>query len=89
VTEGVVLICKPVSAGPAGIPGAVTMRCGLCPAEIWVAPSGVEIVARTGAKPVCWTCALELEPPESVESISPTQVEELRRALGARRAEGC
>ena len=80
--EVTVLICLPVEGGRPGryiVPGSVQGQCDDCSTEVWVAPSGQELMKERTTIVVCMKCAqgrVNKEP--GPLEITGKQVEEIK-----------
>lgn len=57
--EGIVLMCLPVEGDPSRyiVPSSVQDRCNDCGTEVWVAPSGQQLIRERATVVVCMDCA--------------------------------
>lgn len=57
--EVTIIMCLPVQGDPGRyiVPGSVQHQCEDCGTEVWVAPSGQELIRERAATIVCMNCA--------------------------------
>jgi hypothetical protein len=64
------------------VTGSVITNCSRCNCQLWIAPSGLEIVVRTGAKPICFKCVQAIDSSPEFVPPTPAQIAEIQRELG-------
>lgn len=80
-----ILGCMPTNLGAAHIPTATKDSCSECEQEVWVAPSGREIIAEKGALILCIKCLSEKireDGDPKLEPLTEMQHEEIARYGG-------
>jgi len=78
-----VMFCMPTACGLTPITGAQTRFCARCKAEIWVAPSTMELAEREEVDFVCLGCITDEERQATFE-VRDEQVKEIKDFLEAR-----
>ena len=67
------------------IPGCQRRACAVCGATVYIAPSGQDLLRSPATIEIrCWPCglaALQADPAAQIQSLTPAQVAEIRRAL--------
>ena len=77
--EPVTIICNPTDGYAPSVPRCTRDHCGVCAAEVWVAPSSRAIIARAGwGTFLCTDCAPGVLATEADAVIEPPQPEQLR-----------
>jgi len=80
-----VLVCSPVrrldGSVTDAVEGSTIMRCADCGVDVWVAPSGVQNLARLSLVVVCIPCGLARmrdDPTPTIAATTQEQLDELR-----------
>lgn len=79
------IACVPVDAPGIVAVGSTRARCSDCGAGVWIAPSGVRMVAEKGLVIVCIPCVhkrMAADPNPKIQSITPEQAVEAMRTMG-------
>lgn len=84
--DDTVLICAATEWGarPSLVPGAVHGVCADCGQPIWVAPSGLELIAQHNAITLCGPCGMQSmanNPDTEIGELTERQKQELRDAM--------
>jgi hypothetical protein len=84
--EATVLICAATGWGarPSLISGAAQGTCHDCGQPVWIAPSGLELIAQHNAITVCGPCGLKSiqdNPDTEIGELTERQKQELRDVL--------
>lgn len=78
------LVCMRIAGrGPGVVPGSAKKRCAECNAQVWVSPTGVQLLQTRKLRMLCMECARQQAKTEDLEIESPTpeQLDELRATL--------
>jgi len=78
--EVTILMCLPVKGDPGRyiVPGSVQHECKDCGTEVWVAPSGQQLMRERATMVVCPNCALvRINKEPGPLEITGNQVEEI------------
>jgi hypothetical protein len=78
MSDEVILVCVPVTDYDALVAlGSVKRTCASCGTAVWVAPSGVDLIAEKGAVVSCLSCVEKsLEPEDELAPLSQRQIAE-------------
>lgn len=84
--ERAVIICAAVEAidPTLVVDDAVTVACGFCGCDVWLAPSGVDLRDTQNAVPCCWTCGekvVEEDEIKEVRPLTPLQIKEIENHI--------
>lgn len=80
--EETVLVCVRVADGGMVALDSVQRACHRCGEAVWVAPSGVRMIARMDALVRCMACTVEMDDGEDV--VMPITDEQIAEAILAR-----
>jgi len=75
------LLCAGVGAIKV-VEGSTITNCVRCDKRVWIAPSGLQIMAEHKVEPLCFTCAKEMTPDEvNIHPPSKAQMKEIIKEL--------
>lgn len=95
VSEPGFLVCGDYNLSGYHCDGSVMTNCCKCDTPLWIAPTGLELLAQHAVQPICKRCAKgeiiagkEKGIPIEFEDLNPDQIKEMRKHMSLEEVSG-